>query len=308
MLHSSYPRRGEPAERAVPAPQDLPDDLPPPRRRCGDWPLLVAGSLVILAGLIGAVQPGIREQFSLLWPDATSEVWFRAALWLSAVSLAAYFLVQRKGVKALERANEKLECDAEERSRRHWRRLHSVLHVSQLIGQHTDVQTVFDGITEMCVENFNADWASMMRFEKDTAELVVCAASGPQGKPSIVGRRNSLGEGLAGWVARHRRAVLLGSDTDARDYPGITLRDSTITGSMVVPIILRNELVGVINVSTRQRGVSYGDDDLRTLEVFAENAGACIRHVEHVTWLRTMVEKSRASDDVETERAECATE
>jgi GAF domain-containing protein len=164
-----------------------------------------------------------------------------------------------------------------------------------MVGHRTDLDSIFAGITTTCVASFDADSVSLMLFEKDTEELVVRAAAGPQANTGIVGKRNELGEGLAGWAARRREPVLLSSEEDAGRYPGVKLRDSTINASMVVPIVVRDELVGVINVNSRNEEIRYNYEDLRTLEVFAENAGSCIRHVEQVSWLRTMVEQLRES-------------
>jgi hypothetical protein len=58
---------------------------------------------------------------------------------------------------------------------------------------------------------------------------------------------------------------------------------------MVVPIIVRDDLVGVLNVSSRSMDVVYVNEDLLALRGFASSAGACIRHTEHVTWIRKMV-------------------
>lgn len=296
-MFPSFRRRGQTLDvRAPSRPGAWPED-PAGQRLLGNGLLLVSGSLVVATGVVAGLDPRIRAHFGLLWPDASGDPWFTVAVFLSALALIGYIVLQVWDAARARRAGELLAREQEERSVRHWTRLYGLLHVSQLVGQHTDLESVFDGITSMCVESFSADWTSLMQFDASTRELVVRSSSGPGSKPDIIGRRNSLDQGLAGWAAMHRRAVVLGPGTDASDYPGVTLRDATITGSMVAPIIVRNELVGVINVSTRGRGVSYDEEDLRTLEVFAQNAGSYIRHIEHVTWLRQMVDKLREGDE-----------
>jgi GAF domain-containing protein len=66
---------------------------------------------------------------------------------------------------------------------------------------------------------------------------------------------------------------------------------------MVVPVILRGELVGVINVSTRSPDINFDDDDLRALQVFAENVGAAIRHTEQTEWMRATIRKLQSQKD-----------
>jgi GAF domain-containing protein len=58
---------------------------------------------------------------------------------------------------------------------------------------------------------------------------------------------------------------------------------------MIVPIIVRDELVGVISVSTRASDAKLADEDLHALQVFALNAGTCIRHTEQVVWMREVI-------------------
>jgi transcriptional regulator with GAF, ATPase, and Fis domain len=55
---------------------------------------------------------------------------------------------------------------------------------------------------------------------------------------------------------------------------------------MVVPIIVKDEIVGVLNICTREPGKFYDEEDLRSLQVFAENAGTCIHHSEQMAWMQ----------------------
>ena len=265
------------------------------RPRFWDRLLLGVGCFVVMVGLLGGLSPFMREKFAVLWPDRSGEPWFVAAVSISAMALAVYLVLKRWDVKIAEHRLVRLEYETQERKRRHWNHLYGLIDVSRMVGHKTGLKDIFDGITGACVNSFDADSVSLMFYDTGSDELVVRSAAGPLSNPDILGRRLSLGDGLAGWAARRREPVLLGSNADAHKYPGIELRDHTIAASMVVPIIVRNELVGVINVSTRNKEVTYDQEDLRTLEVFAENAGSCIRHVEQVTWLRNMVEQLRES-------------
>jgi transcriptional regulator with GAF, ATPase, and Fis domain len=274
-------------------------DSPPPaelsRPRFWDRVLLGVGSLVVVVGVFGGFMPMMRQKFAILWPGHSDEPWFVAAVTISTMALAVYFVLQRWDIRAAHHARKRLRYDMEERTRRHWNQLYGLIDVSRMVGHRTDIHSIFEGITSTFVGSFDADAVSLMLYEKDTEELVVRAAAGPQARNDIVGRRSELGEGPAGWAARRREPVLLSSNSDASRYPGIELRDASINASMVVPIVVRGELVGVINVTSRHEDIRYNYEDLRTLEVFAENAGSCIRHVEQVTWLRTMVEQLRES-------------
>jgi len=66
---------------------------------------------------------------------------------------------------------------------------------------------------------------------------------------------------------------------------------------MVVPIMIRNELVGVINVSTLSPETTYTADDLKALQVFAENTGAYIRHTEQAHWMRKTIKNLQSNQN-----------
>jgi GAF domain-containing protein len=61
--------------------------------------------------------------------------------------------------------------------------------------------------------------------------------------------------------------------------------------AMVVPIKVRDELVGVLNVGSASAETSYDDEDLQSLQVFSENAGTCIRHAQQAQWMRNTIQQ-----------------
>jgi GAF domain-containing protein len=134
----------------------------------------------------------------------------------------------------------------------------------------------------------------------DTAHkrLVVRAARGHEDVSKVLGSEKQIGEGIAGWVAKNKTSLILGRAGEPTEHPELPLLSEALSAAIVVPIILREELVGVINVGSRATGIEYNVDDLQALNVFAENAGACIRHAEQAEWMRKTIdglrEQSRA--------------
>jgi GAF domain-containing protein len=94
-------------------------------------------------------------------------------------------------------------------------------------------------------------------------------------------------------VAKNKTSLILGRAGEPTEHPDLPLLSETLSAAIVVPILLREELVGVINVGSRAPGIEYNVDDLQALTVFAENAGACIRHAEQAEWMRNTIEKLR---------------
>jgi GAF domain-containing protein len=127
-----------------------------------------------------------------------------------------------------------------------------------------------------------------MLYDQETEDLIVRSASSKSVKPSFIGACQKIGTGISGWAAQQRQALLLNKGADLSQYAGLKWEDDNISASMVVPIIVRDELVGVMNVTSQAPNTSYDSEDIQTLQVFALNAGACIRHTEQINWLRQM--------------------
>jgi Nif-specific regulatory protein len=170
--------------------------------------------------------------------------------------------------------------------------MYGLLNVSRIMGVHNRPEAVFDCIARSCMEAFPCERASLMLYDDRTRKLVVRAASGGD-TTKVLGAEQAIGEGVAGWAAQQKRALILGRERELKENPELKLTSSSLVAAMVVPIILRDELVGVINVSSSASDVEYHDDDLQALQVFAENAGACIRHAEQAEWMRQTMENLR---------------
>jgi GAF domain-containing protein len=146
-------------------------------------------------------------------------------------------------------------------------------------------------ITTACKETFACEQVSLMLLDRKAEELVVRAANGHANEDEVRSHRVRVGQGIAGWVAEHRQPLILGKSVDPDRYPGFTPRNQNLSAAMVVPITVRDELVGVLNVGSRADSREYKEDDLRALLVFAENAGITCRHAEQTNWMRETIQR-----------------
>lgn len=253
-----------------------------------NWSLLVIAFLIIALGVLTVVPPVMNERLASLWPRPKPQT-VLIIVWCLALFTLTALADQRRHLVMLRSRFDQAQNDEAARAKKITQRMFALLSVSRMLGSWSDLQKVFDSVAEMCVDAFNSHLTSLMIFDGDTQELVVRAVSGQTVPSSMMGARLKLGEGIAGWAARQGQALLIGPDFDSSKYPELELKNATLSSAMVVPIILRDELVGVLNVSTRSRKTVYDDNDLRTLQVFAENVGACIRHTEQASWMRQTI-------------------
>jgi len=102
------------------------------------------------------------------------------------------------------------------------------------------------------------NWAGFYFLK--AGELVV----GPfQGRPACV--RIALGRGVCGTAAAERRTILV---PDVHQFPGHIACDSASRSEIVVPLILRGELFGVLDLDSPRPG-RFDAADARGLESLA---------------------------------------
>lgn len=264
------------------------------RRSWRNWTLLAAVSVITVTGLATAIPPLLSKRVIPPWPWPNTELVLLAGLSLTVFVFVIYLTQQQRHILLVQGALQELQDKSNDRTRRHYMRLFALLNVSRIIGSETDLNGVFDCITKICLETFSGNRSSLMLFDKEADNLYVRSASGAD-SGRIIGRRQDLGEGIAGWAALNRQALFLSRNVDLSKYPGLDVEDTTALAAMVVPIIVRDELVGVLNVSTKKPDIVYDDEDLRALQVFAENAGSCILHTERIEWMRKTIDRLQAA-------------
>jgi putative methionine-R-sulfoxide reductase with GAF domain len=254
-----------------------------------NWFFLAAILVITTIGLGTAIPPLLTERIAHFWPWIKTELVLIAGLSLMVLIFVAYLARQQRDVIRMHRELMLMREQSEkQRLRQHANRVFALTNITHFISVETDLQNIFNRITKMCVETFSCYRASLMLFEQETKEIVVRSVCG-HSDVEILNMRQRLGEGIAGYAAQHREPILLSSPSDYAKYPGLEYKDPTLTSAMVVPIILWDELVGVLNVSSRSGDIIYEPEDLLALQGFASSAGACIRHTEHMNWMRKML-------------------
>src|SRR5262245_50164279 len=86
-----------------------------------------------------------------------------------------------------------------------------------------------------------------------------------------------IGEGLTGWVAKHRSVVALSSRaaSDPRFKPFTALPEDTYEAFLSVPLISGGDIIGVINVH-HKRARQHSPEEVALLSYVAEQMGGAI--------------------------------
>jgi len=266
------------------------------RRSWRNWFLLVGVLILTTFGLITAIPPLLSERLVNPWPWVKTDMVLLIGLSLTVLVFICYMTQQQRHVMQLHHRLEDIQAQSALQLRQNAERFFALTSMSRIMGTETDLQKIFNAITKICAETFQSDRASLMLCDEENQCLMVKSACG-RSSEDILYIRRKIGEGIAGWVAKNRKPILLNSPMDHDLYPDLVFTDPDIVSAMVTPIIVRDELVGVINVSSHySSAIKYESDDLRALQILADYAGVCIRHTEHVNWIKKIAPKLKASD------------
>ena len=269
------------------------------RQSMRNWYLLAAICALCSVGLLVAVAPNLKGPLREFWPAGRTDIVLLVGLGGSILLLVLYLTTQQLKVTRMRLHVQAMENVAGERQKQNAIRLHALLNVTRMMGAVSEPMKLFQGVTSTCLEVFECQQASLMLVSEDGERLEMKAAAGHKDLEAVRDVTQPIGHGIAGYVAKTREPLLLGPDIDPEDYPGLKATNKNLHAAMVMPIIVRDELVGVLSISSRSRGTVYTEEDLQALEVFAINAGNCIHQTERTEWMRQTLEAYREKESHE---------
>lgn len=131
-----------------------------------------------------------------------------------------------------------------------------------------DPRRLADQVLGLAGEDMQAQRCSLMLLEPGTETLVLAAVRGLA--PNVtLGERVPVGRGVAGRVAATREPLLVQDVADAQAHP--LLQDQFFTtGSFIsCPLVYRDELVGVLNLTNRARLGVFVEEDIERVRLLA---------------------------------------
>jgi two-component system sensor histidine kinase KdpD len=228
--------------------------------------VLVAGGLVLLAlasELLGEPLPFVDIDI------------LRIGFVLLAVAFAVYVREKERTLNRVERAlieERVLSTALESRVRE----LTTILRAGRAVASTLSLQDVLQLILLSAQELLGATEGSVMLFDEEKKKLRISASVGLA--EEAASREIPVGEGVAGWVAEFREAVILRGDITDPRFRRFVPKDRKVRSAMSAPLWARAEPVGVLNVSVSEGDREYTEHDLRALTVFAEHAAIAINN------------------------------
>jgi signal transduction histidine kinase len=162
-----------------------------------------------------------------------------------------------------------------EELRARYERLKLLFEVSNVIHSTLEPREALRLVLGEAVRLMRASSGSISLVNPNTAELELETARGlPAGAEKI---KLQVGQGITGWVAQHGKTARVGKVSEDPRY--IMLR-SNVRSELAVPLEVRGEVRGVINVDS-ERENAFSAEDEQLLQDLAAQAAKMI----HTTWL-----------------------
>ncbi|UCD32024.1 MAG: SpoIIE family protein phosphatase [Desulfobacterales bacterium] len=162
-------------------------------------------------------------------------------------------------------------------------RLKKLVEANQYIADIESLDALFPRLLELAKDVTAAEASSLMLYDPKRDVLVFAAVL-----DEIIGETSEetlkktvelkMGEGIAGWVAENRQPLIIkDAQNDPRFFKKADQKTGFLTRTLLsVPLVYREELLGVINVLNSKEKPSFDEQDQELLESFAHLAAVAI--------------------------------
>ncbi len=200
------------------------------------------------------------------------EVWFSGAispLLEDTVILVAHDITNRKHMEEI------VEHQAQELA---------ALYVTSLeINAQKDLSDLLLAITERAASLLNSNVGALYLIQPDGKSLRLVASHNlPE---EYLGAILQLGEGLSGRIAQSGQPLIV---EDYLNWPGRVkpFADSDFRRVLGVPLKVKNQVIGVINVTDHQKTGAFSEGDVELLRLFADQAAIAVENARLFTELQ----------------------
>ncbi len=177
-------------------------------------------------------------------------------------------------------------------SERRARQLEILNQVSRSLTSTLDIDLLLNQILESAVGILNCEAGSLLLIDEETDELVFRVTVGPVAE-DLTGTRLPRGAGLVGKAVETRQPIIDNNVHQSKDWFEKTDQETGfITRSlMVVPMQIRDEVIGVVEVLNKKDGTPFTPDDQQLLSAFTAQAAVSLQNAR----LFTMTDQALAA-------------
>jgi adenylate cyclase len=165
--------------------------------------------------------------------------------------------------------------------------LNTISEVSKRMNSVLKLDDLLKTIMQLAANLMNTEASSILLVDRESNELQFKIALGEKGE-KVKRIRLKVGEGIAGYVAKHKRPLIV---NDARNDPRFDSRVDHQSGFktraiLCVPMMSRENLIGVIEVMNKRGNISFSQHDEELLSIFAGHSAIAIENARLYESLR----------------------
>ncbi|MFW6231819.1 MAG: sigma 54-interacting transcriptional regulator, partial [Spirochaetota bacterium] len=178
----------------------------------------------------------------------------------------------------------------------------TLIELNALINSdYSESRTLLTRILESATRLTDGEASSLLLVSPETERLYFEISLGSKGE-EVQKFSLAKGEGIAGWVFEHNRSLIVNDvSSDPRFYGDIGKKVGFSTQRILaVPMRVRNECVGVIEIINKTSGKDFDEEDRLWLEVFANQAALAIQNAKSFEQARNEI--SSLQDQIATDR------
>jgi two-component system, NtrC family, sensor histidine kinase KinB len=157
--------------------------------------------------------------------------------------------------------------------------LELLYHVSRDVATALDLRTVLQRVLYESIQNVGGERCSIVVLDDAGKAVDATIVYGTQiHEHTTVQLRDTTERGLAGWVIRNRKGVLvLDTSKDERWLmrPDDAMDQSGVKSAICVPLLAREKLVGVLTL-VHPKPNAFSEDQLNLMQAIADQAGIAV--------------------------------
>lgn len=118
---------------------------------------------------------------------------------------------------------------------------------------------------------------------------------------SSIHRPVHLNENLMGWMMRHRQPLIIANPEEDTRFRGVKW-DPSIRSVLCTPLMVKNELIGILAVYNKRNGLEFNEDDQRLLVIIAGQSAQVVENArlyEEEKALLRVREELRVAHDIQ---------
>jgi len=147
------------------------------------------------------------------------------------------------------------------------------------------IESIANSHLDVALDFTSAEVGSVMLLN-DLEELHILASRGLP--PEYVkDYRGKFGVGIAGGVAKSRLPLLMQDIDQHVEYGKLNRRHYKTRSFISCPLILKNKLIGVINVASKKDGTPFTEDDTDVLQIIATHASVALERASLTEQLKS---------------------